>query len=111
MASRLAKPVLPALLIAPLAASDPGRASPAARCALHNGLARSPPMGWNSWNHFGCNVSEQLIKETADAIVASGMRDAGYRYVVIDDCWEVARDAAGALVADSTRFPHGIKTL
>src|SRR5439155_16520980 len=49
---------------------------------------------------------EQLIKETADAIVASGMRDAGYRYVVIDDCWEVARDAAGTLVADSTRFPQ-----
>ena len=111
MHSRLAKPVLAALLIAPLAASDPGRASPAARAALDNGLARTPPMGWNSWNHFGCNVSEQLIKETADAIVASGMRDAGYRYVVIDDCWEVARDAAGALVADSTRFPHGIKTL
>jgi len=111
MHSRLAKPVLAALLIAPLAASDPGRASPAARAALDDGLARTPPMGWNSWNHFGCNVSEQLIKETADAIVASGMRDAGYRYVVIDDCWEVARDAAGALVADSTRFPHGIKTL
>ena len=111
MHSRLAKPVLAALLIAPLAASDPGRASPTARATLDNGLARTPPMGWNSWNHFGCNVSEQLIKETADAIVASGMRDAGYRYVVIDDCWEVARDAAGALVADSTRFPHGIKTL
>src|SRR5438876_8025041 len=79
--------------------------------AVGNGLARTPPMGWNSWNHFGCNVSEQLIKETADAIVASGMRDAGYRYVVIDDCWEVARDAAGTLVADSTRFPHGIKAL
>src|SRR3989454_382296 len=111
MHSRLAKPVLAALLIAPLAASDPGRASPAARAALDNGLARTPPMGWNSWNHFGCNVSEQLIKETADAIVAIGMRDAGYRYVVIDDCWEVSLDAAGALVADSTRFPHGIKTL
>src|SRR2546427_7383745 len=101
-------PLFAALLIGPLAATGPGRAS---RAALDNGLARTPPMGWNSWNHFGCNVSEQLIKETADAIVASGMRDAGYRYVVIDDCWEVARDAAGALVADSTRFPHGIKTL
>src|SRR5437870_13636138 len=114
MHSRLAKPVLAALLIAPLAASDPGRASPAARAAraaLDNGLARTPPMGWNSWNHFGCNVSEQLIKETADAIVASGMRDAGYRYVVIDDCWEVARDGGGTLVADSARFPHGIKAL
>jgi len=109
--SRLAKPLLAVLLIVPVMAPGPGRASRASRAALDNGLARTPPMGWNSWNHFGCNVSEQLIKETADAIVASGMRDAGYRYVVIDDCWEVARDAAGTLVADSTRFPHGIKAL
>ena len=79
--------------------------------SLDNGLARTPPMGWNSWNHFGCDVSEQLIKETADAMVTSGMRDAGYRYVVIDDCWQVARNAAGEIVADSTRFPHGIKAL
>ena len=78
---------------------------------LDNGLARTPPMGWNSWNHFGCNVSEQLIKEETDAIAASGMRDAGYRYVVIDDCWQVARDAQGVIVADSARFPHGIKAL
>ena len=68
-------------------------------------------MGWNSWNHFGCDVSEQLVRETADAIVASGMRDAGYRYVVIDDCWEVTRDSSGTLVADAGRFPHGIKAL
>ena len=53
---------------------------------LDNGLARTPPMGWNSWNHFGCDVSAQLIREMADAMVASGMRDAGYQYVVIDDC-------------------------
>jgi alpha-galactosidase len=78
---------------------------------LDNGVARTPPMGWNSWNHFGCNVSEQLIKGEADAIAASGMRDAGYRYVVIDDCWQVARDAKGVIVADSARFPHGIKAL
>jgi alpha-galactosidase len=81
------------------------------RPALDNGLARTPPMGWNSWNHFGCDVSAQLIKETADAIVASGMRDAGYRYVVIDDCWQVARDRAGKIVADSARFPGGMKPL
>lgn len=68
-------------------------------------------MGWNSWNHFGCNVSERLIEEEADAIAASGMRDAGYRYVVIDDCWQTARDANGVIVADSARFPHGIKSL
>lgn len=85
--------------------------SSSAPVRLDNGLARTPPMGWNSWNHFGCNVSEKLIEEEADAIAASGMRDAGYRYVVIDDCWQVARDAAGVIVADSARFPHGIKAL
>ncbi len=78
---------------------------------VDNGLARTPPMGWNSWNHFGCDVSAQLIKETADAMAANGMRDAGYQYVVIDDCWQVARDAQGRLIADSARFPGGIKPL
>ena len=78
---------------------------------LENGVARTPPMGWNSWNHFGCDVSARLVRETADAMVSSGMRDAGYRYLVIDDCWQVARDGTGGLVADSTRFPEGIKPL
>src|SRR6266581_211568 len=78
---------------------------------LDNRLARTPPMGWNSWNHFGCDVSAQLIRETADAMVKGGMRDAGYQYLVIDDCWQVARDAAGRLVADSVRFPGGMKLL
>jgi len=89
------------------------RYAPAPRSVptLDNGLARTPPMGWNSWNHFHCDVSAQLIKETADALVASGMRDAGYQYVVIDDCWQVARDRSGRLVADSARFPGGIKPL
>ena len=84
---------------------------PRAALALDNGLARTPPMGWNSWNHFHCNVSAQLIRETADAMVSGGLRDAGYQYVVIDDCWQVARDRAGRLVADSARFPGGIKPL
>ena len=74
-------------------------------------LAPTPPMGFNTWNKFGCNVSEQLVREMADAMVASGMRDAGYQYVVIDDCWQVARDARGRILADSLRFPHGIKAL
>ncbi len=78
---------------------------------LDDGQARTPPMGWNSWNHFGCDVSDRLIRETADAMAASGMRDAGYRYVVIDDCWQVARAADGTIVADSARFPAGIKAL
>lgn len=76
-----------------------------------NGLALTPPMGWNSWNKFGCNVSDKLIREVADAISANGMRDAGYQFVTIDDCWQVARNAQGIIVADSVRFPAGIKAL
>ena len=79
--------------------------------ALDNGLALTPPMGWNSWNKFQCNVSEELIKGAADAMVSSGMKDAGYQYVVIDDCWQVDRDAAGNIVVDAQRFPSGMKAL
>jgi alpha-galactosidase len=76
-----------------------------------DGLAATPPMGWNSWNKFACNVSEQLIRETADAMVATGMRDAGYRYVNIDDCWQGQRDARGFIQPDPQRFPSGMKAL
>jgi alpha-galactosidase len=76
-----------------------------------DGLAPTPPMGWNSWNKFGCNVSEKLIKGAADALAASGMKDAGYQYVVIDDCWQVGRDPAGKIVVDPQRFPSGMKAL
>jgi alpha-galactosidase len=74
-------------------------------------LALTPPMGWNSWNKFGCNVSDEMIRGMADAMVKSGMKDAGYQYVVIDDCWQVDRDKDGNIVADSQRFPQGIKAL
>jgi alpha-galactosidase len=74
-------------------------------------LARTPPMGWNSWNKFGCNVSDSLIREVADAMISSGMKDAGYQYVVIDDCWQVARDRNGAIVPDPERFKGGMKAL
>ncbi len=74
-------------------------------------LAPTPPMGWNSWNNFGCNVSESLIMDIADALVESGMRNAGYQYVVIDDCWQVGRDSAGNILADPIRFPNGMKYL
>jgi alpha-galactosidase len=67
-------------------------------------LALTPPMGWNSWNKFGCNVGEDMIKGMADAMVKSGMKDAGYQYVVIDDCWQVSRDKDGNIVADPLRF-------
>jgi alpha-galactosidase len=79
--------------------------------ALDNGLAKTPPMGWNSWNKFGCNVSEKLIRGMADAMVSSGMKDAGYQYIVIDDCWQVKRDANGNIVPDPERFPSGMKSL
>jgi len=80
--------------------------------ALENGVARTPPMGWNSWNTFGCNISETLIRQMADAIVSSGLRDAGYQYVVVDDCWfNPNRDSSGNLQGDPTRFPSGMKAL
>jgi alpha-galactosidase len=75
------------------------------------GLALAPPMGWNSWNKFGCHVSADMIKGMADAMVKSGMKDAGYQYVVIDDCWQVSRDADGNIVPDPKNFPDGIKPL
>ena len=76
-----------------------------------NGFALTPPMGWNSWNKFACDVNEQTVRDTADAMVSSGMRDAGYQYVVIDDCWQGPRDANGFITADTQRFPSGIKAL
>ena len=80
--------------------------------ALPGGLAATPPMGWNSWNRFGCYIDEQLIRETADALVTSGMAAAGYEYVNIDDCWmDYTRDADGNLQPDPARFPSGIAAL
>ena len=76
-----------------------------------NGLALTPPMGWNTWNKFSCEVSEKLIRETADALVSSGMKEAGYQYIVIDDCWHGQRDHLGFIQPDPQRFPSGIKAL
>src|SRR3984893_18489707 len=77
---------------------------PAAASAQQNpvsaGLALTPPMGWNTWNKFACNVSDELVRGMADAMVKSGMKDAGYQYVVIDDCWQVSRDKNANIVAD-----------
>ena len=83
----------------------------AAGSSAADGLALRPPMGWNSWNKFGCNVSETLVRGAADALVASGMKAAGYEYVVIDDCWQVGRAEDGAIVVDEERFPSGMKAL
>lgn len=74
-------------------------------------LARTPQMGWNSWNTFGCNVDEAMIRQMADAMVASGMKDAGYEYVNIDDCWHGTRDADGNIQANPKTFPSGMKAL
>lgn len=75
-------------------------------------LALTPPMGWNSWNPFGKNVSEEVIRETADAMVSSGLKDVGFTYIVIDDFWHGGRDSVtGLLYPDPDRFPSGIKAL
>jgi alpha-galactosidase len=77
--------------------------------ALDNTLARTPQMGFNDWNAYGCNVSESLIKSTASAMHSNGMQAAGYQYVNIDDCWMTkSRDSAGKLVPDPAKFPDGV---
>ncbi|KAH7529503.1 hypothetical protein FEM48_Zijuj05G0190800 [Ziziphus jujuba var. spinosa] len=82
------------------------------RKLLANGLALTPQMGWNSWNHFHCNIDEKLIRETADAMVSSGLSSMGYQYINLDDCWaELNRDSQGNLVPKSSTFPSGIKAL
>ena len=68
-------------------------------------LAMTPPMGWNPWNHFRRSIDDKAVRETADAMVSSGMRDAGYRYVILDGGWEGGRDTRGEIFADPTRFP------
>lgn len=75
------------------------------------GLAKTPPMGWNTWNKFACDVDEKLIRSAADAMVESGLKDAGYVYIVIDDCWHGDRDSQGFIQADPKRFPSGMKAL
>jgi len=86
--------------------------APSFGLALDNGLARTPPMGWNSWNKFACKgLNEKVVRETADAMASNGMKDAGYQFVILDDCWQTGRDAAGNILADAERFPSGIKAL
>jgi alpha-galactosidase len=75
-------------------------------------LALTPPMGWNSWNTFRCDgLNEQLVKDIADIMASNGMKEAGYEYVNLDDCWQIGRDAQGVIIIDSARFPSGIKAL
>jgi len=79
----------------------------------YKGLALTPPMGWNSWNTFQTNISEDLVKQTADLIVSNGMKAAGYTYIVLDDGWmSMERDSiTGDLVPDPKKFPHGMKAV
>jgi len=82
------------------------------RCeAVSNNLALTPPMGWNSWNNFGCDIDEVTIRSMADAMATNGMKAAGYRFINLDDCWQVSRDSDGVIVADPLKFPSGIKAL
>ncbi|RKD88298.1 alpha-galactosidase [Mangrovibacterium diazotrophicum] len=75
------------------------------------GLALTPPMGWNSWNYFRDKINEDVIKQIADAMVATGLSDAGYEYINLDDCWQIGRDEKGYIVVDSINFPSGMKAL
>ncbi|MFI7078862.1 glycoside hydrolase family 27 protein [Micromonospora sp. NPDC049903] len=104
--------VLSVLMLTLTAVVVDGLHSPKPAQALNNGVARTPPMGWNTWNTFGCNINEALIHQMADAIVSTGMRDLGYKYVVVDDCWfDPNRDSQGNLQAHAGRFPSGMKAL
>eukprot|EP00808_Paulinella_micropora_P030624 g21985.t1 len=85
---------------------------PASTAALNNGLGRTPQMGFNTWNKFACNINETLIKQTAKALLSSGLVSAGYQYLNLDDCWMApARDQQGSLYGDPTRFPSGMAAL
>ena len=74
-------------------------------------LAATPPMGWMSWNYFADNINEKELREMADAMVSSGMLEAGYKYLFIDDGWQGGRDNRNNIVADPDKFPSGIKAL
>jgi alpha-galactosidase len=105
--------ILLMLLVAPALAAE-GTGAPGARSAPplppleavpYDGLAATPPMGWNSWNKFHVHISDKIVRDMADAMVATGMRDAGYRFVNIDDGWQGRRDRHGVLHANA-KFPN-----
>ncbi|KAF2466516.1 glycoside hydrolase [Lindgomyces ingoldianus] len=74
-----------------------------------NGLNLVPQMGWNNWNAFQCNVSESLLLDTAEAMVNFGLKDLGYNYIVLDDCWSIGRNESGYLIPNPLKFPNGMK--
>ena len=94
------------------AASSSNAAAPAAAAAAgSSGIPQSPPMGFNSWNFYHCNIDENTVRAVIDAMVSNGMKDAGYEYVNIDDCWQVERFENGTIQPDPVRFPSGMKAL
>lgn len=76
---------------------------------MHNGVAATPAMGWDNWNAYGCDVSEQLVLGTARQMANIGLRDCGYHYVILDDCWSDGRYPNETLRPDFKKFPHGMK--
>jgi len=97
---------LAALAFASLTAVAQAPAAPKAQSAPHKvAAAQTPPMGWNSWNYFAERVTDKDIRAAADQLVSTGMKDAGYIYVNIDDTWEAERDANGVLHTNS-KFPN-----
>ena len=80
--------------------------------AVDNGLGKTPQMGWNSWNHFNCNINETVLKQTADKIVELGLGKKGYVYVNVDDCWQIDRDSTTkVIIEDKKKFPSGMDGL
>ena len=98
-------------IIAVLFATTAFAGEPVPPLRNNNGLARTPPMGWNSWYAYKCDIDETKIRAMADAMVTSGMKASGYEYVIIDDCWQVGRDSNGNILADPIRFASGMKVL
>ncbi|PSN62788.1 glycoside hydrolase [Corynespora cassiicola Philippines] len=77
----------------------------------YNGLNLVPQMGWNNWNAFHCDVNESLLLTTAQDMIDYGLRDSGYDYIVLDDCWSIGRNESGFLVEDPIKFPSGMKAI
>ena len=79
--------------------------------SLDNGLGLTPQMGWNTWNKFWCGINETLIHDSIDALINSGLFEAGYNYINLDDCWQKYRGEDGYIIPDNDTFPHGIEPL
>lgn len=100
------------LMIVIIVTAAVGISAPEPVYALDNGLARTPPMGWNPWQRFQCKIDEKLIKQQVDALVKQGLAGVGYKYVIVDDCWMMGnRDPEGRMIADYIRFPNGMKVI